>query len=262
MKILALGDVAGPAAAAKLSRELWNIRKEYGIDLAIVNGENASEGNGVDKATAETLLGCGADVITTGNHVFRKYDIYPFLDDCENIIRPANFPPDCPGKGYALFDCGGIKILVMNVQGTVYMEPLDDPFSAVEKILIREEGNYDLSVLDVHAEATSEKAAIARYFDGRIDLVFGTHTHVQTCDERILPNGTAFITDIGMCGPENSILGIKSELVIRKLKDKMPVRFEFSDKDVSFCGVIASFESKNGNYFASSVERIKIYPKN
>ena len=262
MRILFLGDVTGPAASSKLSKELWNIRGENGIDFAIVNGENASEGNGIDKKTACSLIDGGADVITTGNRVWKKYDIYPFLDDCKNIVRPANYPPDSPGSGYSVIDCCGVRVLVMNVQGTVYMEPLDDPFTAVERILLREEGNYDISVLDVHAEATSEKAAIARYFDGRIDLVCGTHTHVQTADERILPNGSAFITDVGMCGPENSILGVRPELVIRKLKDKMPVRFDFSDGEIVFCGVIAELEKKNSRFFVRKLERVRFFPKN
>lgn len=255
MKILALGDIVGKSGVDALCATLWETRRENGIDFVTANCENAAEGNGVDKASAERLLASGCDVLTSGNHVWKRNDIYSFLDDSPYIVRPMNYPSDAPGKGWTVVDARGIRVLVMNVQGTVYMESLDDPFRAVERTLEREKGGYDVAVLDVHAEATSEKAALARCFDGKITFVFGTHTHVQTADERILPNGSAFITDLGMCGPDDSILGVKSDNVIRKLRSKLPVRFESAPGKVTLHGAVVTLGHKGGVYSVEKIER-------
>lgn len=255
MKILALGDIVGKSGVDALSELLWQTRRENGIDFVVANCENAAEGNGVDKASAERLLASGCDVLTSGNHVWKRNDIYSFLDDSPYIVRPMNYPSDAPGRGYTVIDAGGVRFLVMNVQGTVYMESLEDPFRAVERALEHEKGGYDVAVLDIHAEATSEKAALARCFDGRIDFVFGTHTHVQTSDEQILPGGSAFITDLGMCGPDDSILGVKSELVIRKLRSKLPVRFESAPGKVTLHGAVVTLERKVDRYSVVMIER-------
>ncbi|MBO5670022.1 MAG: YmdB family metallophosphoesterase, partial [Clostridia bacterium] len=185
----------------------------------------------------------GADVITTGNHVWQKKDIRDMLCDSEQIIRPANYPPACPGAGYTVRDCLGWRILVINVMGTVYMDSLESPFDAVDRILAREAGRYDIAVLDVHAEATSEKIALGRYFDGRINIIFGTHTHVPTADLRILPHGSGYITDLGMFGPEESVLGVKTDIIIEKFRTKMPVRFEIADGPLVLCGACFTYDT-------------------
>ena len=238
MRILALGDIVGPSAVNELGIRLWAYRKENKIDFVTANGENASVGNGITPTDAKILLESGVDVITSGNHVWQKHELRSFLDDSKYIVRPMNYPSGSAGNGYTIVDCNGYRMLVMNVSGIIYMESLSCPFECVEKTLERESGNYDISLLDIHAEATSEKYAIARCFDGRIDCIFGTHTHVQTADEQILKGGTGYITDLGMCGPKESILGVKSDIIIKKLRTKMPQKFEFADGEIEFNGVI------------------------
>lgn len=244
MKILALGDVVGNEAVEYLGARLRAFQRENKIDLTIVNGENSAKSNGIDPFSVHGLLTAGADVITTGNHVYRITAIGSLLDSSEQVIRPANFPDACPGKGYTLVDLGYCRALIMNVLGRTSLEPLDCPFDAIERILKEQQGNFDISVLDVHAEATSEKAAIARCFDGKVDIVFGTHTHVQTNDARILPKGTGFITDLGMCGPENSILGVRSDIIIEKFRYHMPKKFEYATGDISAQGAIFTLDGR------------------
>ncbi len=229
MKILIIGDVVGSCGVAHLREKLWKVRSSLGASLVVVNGENASEIHGISAPAAREILDSGADIITLGNHTYGKRDICAFLSDEQNIIRPANYPPTCPGGGYVILNIDGYRVLCMNVLGTAFMEPLACPFDTVDKILAREEGEYDISILDVHAEATSEKLAIGRYFDGRINIIFGTHTHVPTADEQILPAGSAYITDVGMTGPVNGILGTSASSVIEKFRTKMPVRFTVAD---------------------------------
>ena len=256
MRILAIGDVVGPAAIEYLGGRLACYRAQRRIDLVIVNGENASAGNGLTATDARRLLTAGADVITTGNHVWKWRDLYDFLDDSDAIVRPCNYPDSSPGRGSTLAQAGGRAVLVINVQGTAFGEPLADPFDSVERELERAAGKYDIAVLDVHAEATGEKAAIARYFDGRFAAVFGTHTHVQTADARVLPRGTGFITDVGMTGPDDSILGVRSELVIAKLRTRMPARFEVAPGPVTAHG--AEFEVDPATGLAASVLAVTI----
>ncbi len=236
IRILCIGDVVGSTSISALEEHLWQIRKTLGADIVITNGENAAQGNGLDVQSAKRILFAGTDVITGGNHIWKKKDLHDYLNASNAVIRPANFPDTCPGSGYTFCDARGYRVLVMNVLGTMYLEALDSPFAAIDRILKREEGNFDLCVLDVHAEATSEKAALAAYFDGRISIVFGTHTHVQTADASVLPNGTGFITDLGMTGPVNSILGVKKEIVIEKFTKHMPVRFDTAEGDIALCG--------------------------
>lgn len=242
MKILALGDVVGDGAVEYISFNLRRFKRENGIDFTVVNGENSASNNGISGHSANALLQSGADVITTGNHVYRVCSFYEYLENTPFVIRPANFPAGCPGKGYTLLDCGYKRVLVMNVLGRTSMDPVDCPFNGIETILEKEEGNYDISLLDVHAEATSEKAAIARYFDGRINVVFGTHTHVQTNDARILPKGTGYITDLGMCGPEDSILGVESQIIIDRFRLHMPRRFECANGKISASGAVFTLD--------------------
>ena len=238
MRILALGDIVGLKAVEYLREKLWAFRKENKIDVVVANGENVNDIFGLGLDEANELLGCGVDVITTGNHVWGRRDIYDFLDNSENIIRPANYPKGAPGSGYTVINVDGFKLLVINALGTVFMDSLTSPFEAVEAVLAREEGNFDIALLDIHAEATSEKLAMGYHFDGRITATFGTHTHVQTADERILPLGSGYITDLGMTGPADGILGVDKEIVLYRFLTKMPKRYTVALGDIEAQGAI------------------------
>lgn len=243
MKILAIGDIVGGIAIDYLSKNLSKFVRENKINFVIANAENASEIKGISKNDAEALFNIGVDFITLGNHAFGKKDLYSFLDNNEHrIIRPCNFPTKAPGSGYTIVNIDGYKILIINALGTMYMTPLNSPFEAIDKILEREKGNYDFAILDFHAEATSEKLAIGHYFDGKISIIFGTHTHVQTADEHILPKGTAYITDLGMTGPVNSILGTKIETILDKFIMQTPQYFTVADGEIKAHGIIIDID--------------------
>ena len=254
MKILALGDVVGKNAVAHLENNLWNVRRTLAADVVVVNGENASDIYGIDEIDAKAILSAGADVITLGNHAFGKKNIFNMLSDSNAIIRPANYPPLTPGGGYTILNIDGWRILFINILGTVMMESLACPFATVDKILEREKGNYDISIMDLHAESTSEKIAIGRYFDGRINVIFGTHTHVATADEQILPCGSGYITDIGMTGPVNSIIGSSIDAVIERMRTKITSRFVVADGEVKAHGAI--FEIDTDTKKVINIERI------
>ena len=255
MKILVLGDIVGVCAIDYLKKTLWQKRRELGIDFVVANAENASDIHGLSKNHAEDILDAGVDFMTMGNHTFAKRDLYGYLDENpDKIIRPANYPASAPGYGSSIVNVDGYKILIMNVQGTAFMEPLDSPFDAIECILGAEEGKYDFSILDIHAEATSEKYAIARYFDGKINMMFGTHTHVQTADVQILPAGSAYITDVGMVGPTNGILGTDATAVIYKMKNHLPSRFTVADGDIKATGVIFDLNTTTSR---ATVKRVR-----
>ncbi len=239
MKILAIGDIVGVRAIDHLQKKLWKLRSSHKIDLVVANGENATEIHGLSSSDARAILDCGVDLITMGNHTWWKRDLYDFLDNnSDRIIRPANFPGASPGYGYTTVNVNGYRILCMNVQGVAFMEPLADPFETVEYILAREEGEYDYSLLDFHAEATSEKYVMARVFDGKIDFIFGTHTHVPTADLQILPGGTAYVTDLGMTGPRNGILGTDTERVLRKTRQHLPAQFVPANGEITGDAVV------------------------
>lgn len=254
LKILVLGDVSRSASCEYVSSKLWKYRRENEISFVIVNGENSAEANGIDRASADMILSAGADVITTGNHAFKRYDAKTLFEENESVIRPANYPDRVPGEGAVLMDADGLSVLVFNLLGVIMMEPLENPFFAAERILKKYEGKYDLAILDIHAEATSEKIALAHYLDGRMTLVFGTHTHVATADECILPKGTAYITDVGMCGPDFSVLGIKPECIIEKMTTGLPVKFIPSENKITAHGIIVEIDRKTRK--AVSIERI------
>lgn len=238
-RLLAIGDVVGDSGTETVRKHLWSVRKELCADLTVLNGENAASGNGLLPETADELFRSGADIITGGNHTFRRRELYSYLDDCETLLRPANYPSSCPGSGYCIRPFSGLRVLVLNLLGTVYTESLENPFETADRIFERERGNFDLAVCDLHAEATSEKIAFAYDFDGKITAVFGTHTHVQTNDPTVLPNGSGFLTDLGMTGDRDSVLGVRKENVIRKFRTKMPVRFDqATGKDTVLCGAL------------------------
>lgn len=254
MKIIALGDVVGSAGRESLMNVVPALRKRYGADLVIVNGENSAECNGISKNSAADIFSCGADIITTGNHVFKRREISEELDKNVGIIRPANMHPSASGSGNYLFEKMNARANVVNLMGEVYLDVYESPFSCMERILSQNDSK--IVIVDLHAEATAEKIAFARYFDGRVSLVFGTHTHVQTADETILPNGTGYITDLGMCGPINSVIGVKSELAIKKMVTKLPVTFENADGPCKINGIFAEIENKTGHCVA--IERIAL----
>ena len=232
-----------------------NISAALGVDFVVANGENVSEIHGITADDADALFDCGIDFITTGNHVFRAKSVEALLESSSDIIRPANYPASCPGVGYSIKNVNGWRLLCMNVMGVVYLESLNSPFETVDRILERERGNYDLSLLDIHAEATSEKLALARYFDGRINIIFGTHTHVPTADAQILPRGTGYITDLGMSGPTDGILGTAAEPVIKKFLTKMPQRFTVAEGAVAVTGALFTIDTDTRRVM--KVERVE-----
>ena len=255
MKILTLGDVVGSKGLEHLKNNLWNKRRELGADLVVVNGENSSDIYGMSAADAKILLESGADLITLGNHAFSKKDLFPLLSDSESIIRPANYPSLAPGGGYTILKICGWHILGINIAGTALMESLACPFATVDRILERESGAYDFAIMDIHAESTSEKLALAHYFDGRVQIMFGTHTHVQTADEQILPGGSGYITDLGMSGPVDGVIGADATAVIDRFRTKIGARLIVAGGRIEAQGAL--FELDNASKKVLSVQRIK-----
>ena len=255
MKILCIGDVTSPRGVEHLRHNLWRVRKEKGIDFCIVNCENASVITGASAMDAETLLASGADCLTGGNHTLRNKSVYTYLDDTEAMLRPINFGEGTPGHGYAILDCNGYKMLVINAMGNIHIEPtLDNPYPYIDRALEREKGRYDFALMDIHAEATGEKMAMAYAYDGVISVIFGTHTHVPTADEQILPRGTGYISDLGMCGETEGVLGMDPALVVKQLRSRMPIRFEPSRGEPKANGAIFELDTNSGRVM--SVERI------
>lgn len=256
MNILAIGDVVGTNGCEFLRKNLPALKKLKKIDVCIVNGENSAQGNGILPQSANHILDSGADLITTGNHALRRFEIYDKFDgESFPLIRPANFYRTAPGKGYYIIDRGFIQIAVINLIGVAYLDNNDNPFDCIDRIL-DEVKHCKIKILDFHAEATGEKRAMGFYLDGRISAMFGTHTHVQTADEQILPNGTGYITDIGMTGPVQSVLGVTPALAIEKMKTNLPVRFENPDGACKMEGCIFEIDNKTGKTI--SVERVSI----
>lgn len=256
MKILCIGDVVGKTGCEFLRSKLPNLKKFYGTDMVICNGENSADGNGITPASAKFLFDSGVDVITLGNHSFRRKEVYDYLDSNPYIIRPANFPSGTtPGTGVCVFDMGRLSVTVINLMGTMFMDnSLQSPFDIIDEILKNNESK--ITVVDFHAETTSEKLAMGYYLDGRVSAFFGTHTHVQTSDERVLKGGTGYITDVGMTGPMNSVLGVKPEISIAKFKTRMPVRFELKKGDCKLEAVIFDIDEKTAK--TNSAERLRI----
>ena len=233
------------------------IKKEHSIDLVIANGENSAEGNGILPTSTESLFAAGVDVITGGNHSLRRKEIYNMLEENEFLLRPANLPASVPGKGIAYVDLGYTTVAVINILGVIYMESLACPFETANKLVNEaKENGTKIIVVDFHAEATSEKRALGFYLDGKVSCLFGTHTHIQTSDEQILPNNTGYITDIGMTGVIDSVLGVDKNIIIQKMKDKLPVKFYSATGECELNGCIFEVDKSTG--FTTSVKRIKI----
>lgn len=255
MNILCIGDVVGSVGCRHLQKVLPAIRRQHAVDVCIVNGENSADGNGLTRSSAEVLFQCGADAVTTGNHVFRRAEIYDSLEEKRGIVRPANYPDTAPGNGVFIVDKGRYQVAVINLMGVAYLESLACPFETLDRILA-DPALPPIRIVDFHAEATAEKKALAYFADGRISALFGTHTHVQTADEQILPNGTGFITDAGMTGPIHSVLGVRAELAIAKMHSKLPVRFAIAEDPCMMNAVLFTVDNKTGKTVA--VERLDV----
>lgn len=248
MLILAIGDVIGKPGRKALSQLLPGLRQQYGLDLVIVNGENAAGGIGVTVATAREMLNAGADVLTSGNHIWMHREIYPYLDGDMPILRPLNYPPGVPGRGYIVIG----RVAVVNLIGRVFIGDFDNPFHAIDTLLAELEPK--IIIVDFHAEATSEKVAMGRYLDGRVSAVLGTHTHVGTTDAQILPKGTAYVSDIGMTGPLDSVIGDDAEAAIERFLTSMPHRLSVGKGKTALNGMLVSVDDDTGR--ALGIERI------
>lgn len=245
MRILALGDVVGNGGCEIIRKLLPRIKREEKIDFCIANGENSAVGNGILPSSAEHLFASGVDFITGGNHTFRRSEIYTFLDENGSIIRPYNVHKSSPGVGYGVADMGRYKIGIINLMGKSFMTGTENPFDALDSAL-ENLNDCKIKIVDFHAEATGEKKALGFYADGRVSALFGTHTHVQTADACVLPNGTGYITDLGMCGPEYSVLGVEPEIIIKALKTGLPQRFRNAETTCSIEGCIFEIDEKSG----------------
>jgi len=252
LRVMAIGDVVGQAGCDFLRQKMPQLKSRYKPDFVLVNGENSAEGNGILPSSAKQIFDCGADVITTGNHGLRRREINEMMDEQVGLIRPANYHPSAHGSGIYLYDAFTYKICVINLQGNVYMDTYENPFGCMERLL--PDIDADVIIVDLHGEATSEKQGMGYFLDGKVSLLFGTHTHVQTADERILPGGTGYITDIGMCGPSHSVLGVAPELAIRRMRTFLPTRFENASGPCSLSGIVADIDLKTGKTI--SIERI------
>lgn len=257
IKVLLLGDVVGVAGCEYLlsGGRLRKFVSENGIALTVVNGENSAEGNGITPSSARQLFDAGADVITGGNHTLRKKGIHTMLDDGERMLRPHNLTR-CPGTGYTTVDVYGYRVLIINLSGQVYMDThASSPFDSLDAILSENEGRYDAALVDIHAETTSEKLALARYADGRVSAVAGTHTHIATADCCVLGGGTGYITDLGMCGSHAGVLGVRSDCIIRKFRSPLPVTFEPAEGECRADGAIFELELPSGRCVAAEAVR-------
>ena len=253
MKILAIGDLVGENSIEKLKKELSNIQEAENIDFTVVNAENVSGGMGITTKSFNQLKNMNIDVITMGNHTWGKKDIFSFIDD-DKLIRPANYSKGIPGHGYTIVEKEGKKIAVVNLIGRTDMGVLsDNPFTCMDNILKKIEA--DVIIVDFHAEATAEKLAMSYYLDGRISVIFGTHTHIQTADEKILPKGTGYITDIGMTGPINSVIGMDIDASLKRFVTSLPERYKLAEGDCMLNGVV--FELDDATNKAKKVYRIK-----
>jgi metallophosphoesterase (TIGR00282 family) len=257
MKILFIGDIVGKAGRQAIEGVLDKVVASYKIEFTVANGENAAGGMGITPSIAIEILDQGVDVLTSGNHIWAKKEIVPFLEEEHRILRPANYPPKVPGKGSGIFySRSGQKVGVLNLEGRVFMKHLDCPFRVGEKEveLLRKETKVIL--VDFHAEATSEKMALGWFMDGKASAILGTHTHVQTSDERILDEGTAYISDVGMTGPLDSVIGIRKEIALERLLTQIPWKFDVAKEAIELQGVVIDVDSKTGR--SESIQRIKV----
>lgn len=256
MRILFIGDIVGEPGRMILREKLKAFREREGIDAVIANGENAAAGSGLTPKIAAELTKSGVDIITSGDHVWKKKEIYDYLESTDRLIRPLNYPKGVPGKGSTVVDLEGLgKIAVINLVGRVFMEAVDCPFDRIRSEIETVRKETPVIIVDMHAEATSEKVAMGWFLDGVASAVIGTHTHIQTADEKILPGGTAYITDCGMTGPYDSVIGRKKELILTRFITQMPTRFEMAEGGVEMHGVIIEIDPESGK--ATSIKRVQ-----
>lgn len=255
MKILMIGDICGRPGRRILRSTLPRLRREHDAALVIANGENAAGGAGITADTAEEIFAAGVDVITGGNHTWHNRDAYGLLDAHPRLLRPANYPPGAPGRGAVTVEAGGGRVSILNLQGRVFMGELDDPFRAAEGWVAELRKATPVIIVDFHAEATSEKLAMGWYLDGKVSAVVGTHTHVQTADERILPQGTAYITDVGMTGPRDGIIGMDREVILERFLTGLPTRFTVARGETQLCGVALEIDAAGR---AQNIQRIQL----
>ena len=253
MKVLFIGDVVGGPGRRGLAAAMPQLRERYAPELVVVNGENSAGGMGITEKTAKALFDAGAGVITTGNHVYRHREAYEFLERSDRVVRPANYPHANPGRGYTVVEVGGKRVGVINLSGAIGLTVARSPFHEVDSIL--EKIECDFAIVDFHAEVSSEKVAMGWHLDGRVAAVFGTHTHVPTADGRVLPQGTAFVSDVGMTGSRTSVLGVKPELILRQMITQMPVKFETAEEDVWVMGAVVEVNERG---LADSFEQVMV----
>ncbi|MGH7738354.1 MAG: TIGR00282 family metallophosphoesterase [Candidatus Tyrphobacter sp.] len=255
MTLLVAGDVVGSPGRETLKRCVPLLRDQHHAHACIVNGENLAGGFGMTPTIAQELFETGVDFITSGNHIFDKRDFGAYLDAADRVIRPANYAPGVPGRGVGTFTAGGVTVGVLNLMGRTFMPPCDDPFRAADAAVEELSATTKVIVVDVHAEATSEKVALSRYLDGRVSLVYGTHTHVQTADEQILAGGTAYISDVGLTGPSDGVIGMESKAVLDRFLVGISERFSVEKRGLrQFCGIVVSIDGNTGK--ATSIKRI------
>ena len=250
-----VGDVVGKPGRQIMQEAVPRLRDEHAVDFVIVNGENSAGGIGITPDIAQGMLRNRIDVVTLGNHAWGKRDIFAFLDEEPRLLRPDNYPPGAPGRGWGVFQCAAGPVGVVNLQGRTFMEAVDDPFRAIDPILETIHKRTKVVFIDFHAEATSEKQAFGWHVDGRASAVVGTHTHIQTADERILPMGTAYLTDVGMTGPVDSVIGMKRDIVLPRFLSGLPARFEVAEGEAQLCGVIVDIDAATGQ--ATAIQRIQ-----
>ncbi len=257
MKVIVIGDIVGKPGRKALLASLKRLKEQHEAEFVVANAENAAEGAGIVPRVGDEILGAGVDVMTSGNHIYDKKDVIKYIENEPRLLRPANYASDTPGRGVWLGSTqSGTPVAVINVQGRVFMPPTDCPFKTADRLIAEIGNRASVIIVDHHAEATSEKQAMGRYLDGRVSVVVGTHTHVQTADEQVLPGGTAYITDLGMTGPYDSIIGVESHLVINRFLRGMPTRFETATGDARLCGVVVDIDERTGK--AVGIERLQV----
>ena len=255
MRVLLIGDIVGQPGRAAIGALLPVLKKEEALDFVIANAENAAGGSGVTPKIADELFGYGVDVMTTGDHIWNRREIYDYLDKNERLLRPANYPKGAPGYGSCVVDKNGVKVGVINIAGRVFMDSIECPFRVVREEIARVEPKTRIIFVDIHAEATSEKVALGWYLDGVVTCLFGTHTHIQTADEKVLSKGMAYITDLGMPGPYDSVIGRRIDQILERFITQRPMRLEMAEENIQLAGAVVDVDESTGK--ARSIKRVQ-----
>jgi 2',3'-cyclic-nucleotide 2'-phosphodiesterase len=257
MKVIIIGDIVGKPGRRVLTATLKKLKEQHETEFVVANVENAAEGAGLVPKVGDEILAAGVDVMTSGNHIFDKKEVIQYIENQPRLLRPANYAPDAPGRGLWLGSTdSGTQVAVINVQGRIFMPPSDCPFRAADRLLAEIGNRASVIIVDHHAEATSEKLAMGRYLDGRVSVVVGTHTHVQTADEQVMPGGTAYITDLGMTGPYDSVIGVQAQLVITRFVRGLPLRYQTATENPQLHGVMVEIDERTGK--AISILRLQV----